>query len=160
MLSPSLPNWTIITSIHTDEPGANIVRHAVDVARNCDSILVIISPLWLRINERSDEQPMGHRSSIPYDAALQVALNSAVSAIPVLIAGARLPDQELVRPNCVEPTHRNAVNLTEVEHPEQTEVEHPEQVARLVQYLQEMRPQEQQLAISKPEGFRLAIDVV
>jgi TIR domain-containing protein len=94
-------------------PGVDFVERITDAVAACHVLLVIIGPRWATV----EDEDGGPRLADPEDyVRLEVATalrRSDVTVIPVLVAGAQMPDREELPPQLQAITRRNAVELTE-----------------------------------------------
>ena len=97
-----------IDSIQPGSDFAAVVREAVDQA---DVVLAVIGPAWLT----SADETGARRIDKPRDwVALEIgtALARGTAVIPVLVDGARMPEQDELPPALAELATRQAINLT------------------------------------------------
>jgi len=97
-----------IDSIQPGSDFAAVVREAVDQA---DVVLAVIGPAWLT----SADETGARRIDKPRDwVALEIgtALGRGTAVIPVLVDGARMPEQDELPPALAELATRQAISLT------------------------------------------------
>ncbi|MDV6345723.1 toll/interleukin-1 receptor domain-containing protein [Nitrosomonas sp. Is37] len=87
-------------------PGQDFVRAIDDTVAGCDYLLVLIGPRWVEMMERY--------SSATYDFVrheIHAGLSRNITVIPVLVAGARMPEARQLPSDLAELSRRNAIEI-------------------------------------------------
>jgi tetratricopeptide (TPR) repeat protein len=110
-LSDRFGRGQIFKDIDSVEPGDNFVKVITKAVASCDVLLALIGDRWLTI---TDEQGTA-RLDNPNDFVrleIEAALARNVRVIPILLAGARMPDEDELPPSIAELAHRHALDLS------------------------------------------------
>jgi len=95
-------------------PGVDFVQRITEVVSACKVLIVVMGPSWATVEDED-----GDRRIVDPEDFVRLELETAirrpeVTAIPVLVGGARMPRREDLPPELQAITRRNAVELSDV----------------------------------------------
>ncbi|MFQ5638539.1 MAG: TIR domain-containing protein [bacterium] len=102
----------IFRDIDSIEAGEDFTNVTLKALQGCDVMLVFIGPNWLNIRDSAGEK----RIDDPKDFVrmeIEYGLNRAITLIPVLIDGTRMPESSILPANIKFFSRRQAVKISE-----------------------------------------------
>lgn len=121
-LNAHLGNDKVFMDVEDIQPGQDFVRAIDDTVANCDYLLVLIGPRWLEMMEQSS----GRHDDFVHREIL-AGLGRGITVIPVLVAGARMPEARRLPSDLAELSRRNAIEIRDDRF--------DDDVARLIEFL-------------------------
>ena len=125
-LSARLGEDRVFIDVEDLKPGQNFLRAIDDTLAGCACVIAIIGPRWLEMmtqRARADDDFVRHE--------LSAALTRDIMVIPVLVAGARMPDASQLPSELSELSRHQAIEVRD-NHFDQD-------VARLIEFLSSQR---------------------
>lgn len=105
-LNASLGGDRVFMDVEDIRPGQDFVRAIDETVAACDHLLVLIGPRWLETLAR---RPDAERDYVRHEVS--AGLRAGITLIPVLVAGARMPDATQLPEDLQPLARRNAVEL-------------------------------------------------
>lgn len=105
-LNAHLGGDKVFMDVEDIRPGQDFVRAIDDTVASCDYLLVLIGPRWVEMMERY--------SSATGDFVrreIHAGLSCNITVIPVLVAGARMPEARQIPSDLAELSRRNAIEI-------------------------------------------------
>ncbi len=105
-LNASLGGDRVFMDVEDIRPGQDFVRAIDETVAACDHLLVLIGPRWLdTLARRTDPE----RDFVRHEIA--AGLRAGITVVPVLVAGARMPDTAQLPEDLQPLSRRNAVEI-------------------------------------------------
>jgi hypothetical protein len=105
-LNAGLGGDRVFMDVEDIRPGQDFVRAIDDTVAACDHLLVLIGPRWLETLAR---RPDAERDYVRHEVS--AGLRAGITVIPVLVAGARMPDATQLPEDLQPLARRNAVEI-------------------------------------------------
>jgi hypothetical protein len=95
------------------EPGVDYLSHIQETTSRCDALLVVIGPRWTIIEGPSGERRLDAPEDLVRTEVETALRTDTVTAIPVLVQGATMPQSEQLPPSLRALVRRNALEISD-----------------------------------------------
>jgi hypothetical protein len=116
----------VFMDVEDMKPGQNFLRAIDDTLAGCACVIAIIGPRWL---EMLTQRAQGRDDFVRHE--LSAAFARDIMVIPVLVAGARMPDANQLPPELAQLSRHHAIEVRDNQF--------DQDVARLIEFLSSQR---------------------
>ncbi len=103
----------IFRDVGSIEPGADWTHAIEETLRSTDACLVVIGPEWLSLTDEDGRRRLDDPQDVVRKEIATALTTSRMRVFPVLVGGARMPDDDDLPPDLKSLARRNAVSLSE-----------------------------------------------
>jgi len=109
-LVPHFGKEAIFMDVDAIPAGMDFVEVLEDAVQSCDVLIVLIGRQWLNLKDEHDKRRLDNPKDF-VRIEIATALRRDIRVIPVLVGGAKVPDEDALPENLKELNRRNALDI-------------------------------------------------